>query len=111
MTGEYTIEFTNWAESDLDDITTYIAENDGVPRAIKVYYKIKKKILTLDVLAERGRIVPELKRINVKDYREIICDPYRIIYMVKDSTVFIIAVFDGRREIEDIIFRRIAGFH
>jgi len=34
-------------------------------------------------------------------------NPYRIIYLVKDKTVFIIAVFDGRREIDDILYDRI----
>jgi len=111
MSTEYKIEFTGWAESDLDDIVTYIAENDDVSRAVKFYYKIKQKIFSLNVLAERGRIVPELKQINVRDYQEIIYNPYRIIYTVKDTTVFIIAIFDGRREIEDIIFRRIAEFY
>lgn len=107
MTGKYKIEFTHWAESDIDDIVTYIAENDNVTDAVKVYLKLKKRILGLDELADRGRIAPELKRIKVMEYKEIIYNPYRIIYKVENETVFIIAVFDGRREIDDIIFRRV----
>ncbi|MCK4763526.1 MAG: type II toxin-antitoxin system RelE/ParE family toxin [Candidatus Aminicenantes bacterium] len=111
MTEEYKIEFAEWAESDLDDIVTYIAENGEVSRAVKIYYKLKQKISSLNIMAERGRVVPELKRIGVKEYREIIYSPYRIIYMIKETTVHIIAIFDGRREIADIIFQRITGFH
>ena len=57
----------------------------------------------------RGRIVPELKRIKVMDYREIIVNPYRIIYRFEDNTVIIFAVFDGRRQIDDIIYQRVTG--
>lgn len=107
MTGKYKIEFTNWAESDIDDIVTYIAENDNVTDAVKVYLKLKKRISDLNELADRGRIVPELKRIKVMEYKEIIYNPYRIIYKVENQVVFIVAVYDGRREIDDVIFRRI----
>jgi plasmid stabilization system protein ParE len=109
MIDKYNIEFTQWAESDLDEIATYIAENDSISKAARVYQKIKEKILSLNDLVERGRIVPELKRIKVMDYREIIYNPYRIIYLVKNKTVFIIAVFDGRREIDDLIYQRVTG--
>jgi plasmid stabilization system protein ParE len=109
MTGTYQIEFTQWAESDLDEIATYIAENDSISKAVRVYLKIKEKILNLSEFPNRGRIVPELKRIKIMDYREIIYNPYRIIYQIGDKTVFIIAVFDGRRLIDDIIYRRVTS--
>ncbi|HLP58473.1 MAG TPA: type II toxin-antitoxin system RelE/ParE family toxin [Candidatus Deferrimicrobium sp.] len=84
-----------------------ILEHDEVDKAVQVYFKIKKKISTLAEFPDQGRNVPELKRIKIMDYREIISNPYRIIYLVKDETVFIIAVFDGRREIDDILYDRI----
>jgi toxin ParE1/3/4 len=107
MNNTFNIEFTRLAESDLDEIVLYITEHDEVDKAVQVYFKIKKKILTLAEFPDQGRIVPELKRIKITDYREIISNPYRIIYLVKDKTVFIIAVFDGRREISDILYDRI----
>ncbi|HLP47216.1 MAG TPA: type II toxin-antitoxin system RelE/ParE family toxin [Candidatus Kapabacteria bacterium] len=107
MNNTFGIEFTLFAEADLDEIALYIAEHDDVNKAVQVYLKIKKKILSLAEFPDQGRIVPELKRIRLLDYREIIFNPYRIIYLVKDRTVFIIAVFDGRREIGDILYDRI----
>jgi len=107
MAGTYQIEFTQWAEFDLDEIVTYIAENDNVHDALQVFYNLKEKIAELDELAVRGRIVPELKRIKVFEFREIICTPYRIIYKIENQVVYIVAVFDGRREIDDIIYRRV----
>jgi len=109
MKNTYEIEFTHWAESDLDEIAMYIAENDDISRAVRVYLKLKENILNLTESPNRGRIVPELKRIKVMDYREIIVNPYRIIYRVENATVSIIAVFDGRRQIDDIIYQRVSG--
>ena len=109
MKNMYEIEFTYWAESDLDEIAMYIAENDDISKAVRVYLKLKEKILNLNESPKRGRIVPELKRIKVMDYREIIVNPYRIIYRVEDKTVTIFAVFDGRRQIDDIIYQRVTG--
>jgi toxin ParE1/3/4 len=109
MKNTYEIEFTHWAELDLDEITTYIAENDDISKAVRVYLKLKEKILNLSEFPNRGRIVPELKRIKVMDYREIIVNPYRIIYRVENKTVSIFAVFDGRRQIDDIIYQRVTG--
>lgn len=107
----YSVEFTLGAETDLDNIVGYIAANDSVPKAARLYYKLKEKIQALDELPERGRLVPELKRINVLDYKEIIIKPYRIVYKIENKTVFIIAVFDGRRDIEDWIYHRILTYN
>ena len=60
MKNTYEIEFTHWAELDLDEITTYIAENDDISKAVRVYLKLKEKILNLSEFPNRGRIVPEL---------------------------------------------------
>lgn len=109
MERKYAVEFTQWAEADLDDIVTYIAENDNVQDAVKVYVKLKEKISALDTMADRGRIVPELKRIKVLEYKEVIHNPYRIIYKIENQVVYIVAIFDGRREIDDIIYRRVTG--
>ena len=109
MSNSYRIEFTQWAEADIDGIVMYIAENDSIPRAVEVYLKIKEKIVSLEEFADRGRIVPELKRIRVMDYKELIYRPYRIVYRVEHKTVFIIAIFDGRRYLDDIIYQRITG--
>ena len=109
MKHKYEVDFTHWAESDLDEIALYIAENDDISKAVQVYLKLKDKILNLDESPNRGRIVPELKRINIMDYREIIVNPYRIIYHVGNKRVTIFAVFDGRRLIDDIIYQRVTA--
>jgi toxin ParE1/3/4 len=109
MSIRYRVDFTRWAESDLDQIVTYIAENDNVTDAIRVYHRLKERVQALDEMADRGRIVPELKRINILEYKETIDSPYRIIFKIEREIVFIVAIFDGRRDIGDVIYRRITS--
>ncbi len=106
MNESFKVKFTEWAELDLDNIITYIAENDDRQKAIQIYLTIKEKVFSLSEFPKRGRVVPELNRININDYMEIIYKPYRIIYFIKNKTVYIVGVLDGRRDLEATLYQR-----
>jgi addiction module RelE/StbE family toxin len=99
---EYSISITESAENDLDEIVSYIAQ-DNVQIALKILEKLRKKIYSLSNLPFRGRRVPELLDQNIKDYREIIETPWRIIYKVENYDVTILTIIDGRRNVQDIL--------
>ncbi len=99
---------TRDAKNDLMEIIDYIA-NDKKDLSKSIYHKLKNKALTLSNMPLKGRIVPELKIFSIDIYREIIENPWRIIYRVQDKEVIILAVIDGRRNIEDIIFEKLLG--
>ena len=50
-----------------------------------------------------------MQRWGVFDFREVFLKPYRIIYEIGEKTVFIHAVFDGRRNCEDLLQQRLLG--
>ena len=54
----------------------------------------------------KGRIVPELRFFNILSYREMIYPPWRIIYRIMEDKVWILAVIDVRRNMEDILLER-----
>ena len=54
-----------------------------------------------------GRVVPELERHNVCLYRELILSPWRLIYRYDRDHVYVLAVIDGRRNLEDVLLRRL----
>jgi toxin ParE1/3/4 len=58
-------------------------------------------------MPQRGRIVPELKILGVDIYRESIIGPWRIVYRILDLDVLVVAVIDGRRNLEDILLNRL----
>lgn len=99
------IIWTKMAKNDLNEIVEYIA-NDSIEIAFEKYYKFKESTDQLYQFPEQGRIVPELRNENILKYRELIISPWRIMYKIEKSKIYIMAVIDGRRNIEDILMKR-----
>jgi plasmid stabilization system protein ParE len=72
--------------------------------AIQVFKKIKQKAHSLYRSPVRGRIVPELQAQGVRQYREWIIPPWRIVYRISGKSVYVLCVLDSRQNIEDILF-------
>jgi len=108
MSRNFTVKWTATAGNDLDSIIGFIAE-DCLDEAMKILEKIRKKAAGLYALPERGRVVPELKEQGIILYRELITAPWRIIYRISDQNVFVLAAFDARRNLEDILLERFVG--
>ena len=105
MSKQYQVQWASVAQIDLKQIIDYIAlESPDNPSQILA--KIKRKASDLYTLPDRGRIVPELKEQGINIYREIIVPPWRIIYRISDSNVFVLSVIDSRRNVEDILLNR-----
>lgn len=91
------------AEEDIISIYKYVAINDSVQKAEILLKSIEERISNLSELANRGHIPPELERVGVYEYREIHFKPYRIIYQIIDSNIYVHCVLDSRRELEDLL--------
>ena len=101
----YRVDFAESAGKDLFDIYYFIAINDSFAVADKVVSKIKKTCYTLSDYPMRGHCPKEVKN-TLPELLEIICKPYRIIYEVKNNTVQILFVIDGRRDVIKVLERR-----
>jgi addiction module RelE/StbE family toxin len=106
MFKEHSVTITKMAEMDIDEIVLYIAQ-DTVQNALKVMDRIKAKIFSLSTFPEKGHWVPELLAQNIKEYREIIEQPWRIIYKLQNEEVKILTVIDGRRNVQDILIQKL----
>lgn len=95
------------AEEDILSIYQYVLMNDSEERAEYLLSKIEEKCLSLRKYSNRGHIPPELERMGVYNYREIHFKPYRIIYEVIESIVFIHCVLDGRRSLQELLEMRL----
>ena len=56
---------------------------------------------------ERGHYPVELSRQGIKDYREVLFKPYRIIYEIVGSKVVVYLCVDGRCDMNILLERRI----
>jgi len=106
MKNSYKVYWATVAENDLLGIIVYIAE-ESPGNALKVLAKIKTRTAKLNQSPQRGRIVPELLRQGISIYREIVLSPWRVIYKIDGSKVFVVSVVDSRRNVEDILLARL----
>jgi addiction module RelE/StbE family toxin len=102
---KFKVEWSRAASTDLLNIIDYISEN-STTAAISIFEKIRSKCETLKQSPERGRVVPELKEYGISSYHEIIVKPWRIFYRISDNKIYVLAVIDARRNIEDILMER-----
>jgi toxin ParE1/3/4 len=104
---KYDVVFDHDAEDDLFDIYAFVAMNDSVERADRLFAALRRTCLKLQKLPLRGKIPTELFEIGVTEFRELHYKPYRIIYSFESSTVFVHCVLDGRRDIQTILQERL----
>ncbi len=106
MSAGYSVLWTEVAEKDLREIIAFIA-GDNVPNALHVLENIRDKASTLYAFPERGRVVPELQSSGIFIYRELIISPWRLLYRIADRNVYVTAVLDSRRNVEEILLQRL----
>ena len=99
------IKWTISAQADLEEIVEYIAQ-DSIHVALDKLNRIRREVHRLEKFAKQGRIIPELKGVGITTYRELILNPWRIMYRRVKETIYIVAVIDGRRNVEDVLLRR-----
>lgn len=106
MSAGYRVLWTQVAEKDLGEIITCIS-GDNSQNALHGLEKIRDKAAALSISQEQGRVVPELQSSGIFVYRELIISPWRVLYRMADSNVYITAVLDSRRNVEDILLHRL----
>jgi toxin ParE1/3/4 len=89
------VAWTETAWRDLERVADYIAQ-DSPGYAAALVRRIRDRARSLDELADRGRVVPELDDPGV---RELIVGSYRLIYEVSDETVHVLALVHGARDL------------
>ncbi len=77
----------------------------------KVLDKIEKRVEELKECPERGRVVPELETQNIMNYRELIEQNFRIIYSIESNTIIIHSFLDGRRNLEELLVRKLMNYY
>ncbi len=102
----YQIIWTKSAEFDLETIIEYI-KVENIEKAKRIFFEIKNQCNNLSTFPKSKRIVPELLQIGISKYRELIYKRWRIIYKIDKNTIFIVAVIDSSRNLEDILFQRL----
>ena len=80
---------------------------DSQANAQRLLATLRAKASSLETVPRRGRVVPELARFGMQTWHELLVKPYRIVYRVSGDTVTVLALFDGRRDLEDVLLERL----
>ena len=104
--ADYRVLWTDAAQSDLNEIAQFIAA-ESLDNALAVIDRLERRCSTLERLPERGRVVPELKAVDILIYRELIVKPWRIVYRRDANQVYVMAVLDGRRSLPGLLLERL----
>lgn len=105
----YEVHLTRGAERDLEDIFDYIAATESPNRASDVLERLVRTAQELSALPLRGAWPRELAELGIREYRQVIFKPYRIIYRVVADRVYIYVIADGRRNMQSLLSRRLLG--
>ncbi len=109
MAKRFEVELTQGAEDDLEAIYDYLAENRSAGDAAALLDAFIDRIATLERFPLRCNVPKELDALGIREFRQILLQPYRLIYRVAGSTVFVLVIADGRRDMQALLERRLLG--
>lgn len=95
------------AEHDLKELKSYIVKNFSIETWQSTYDKIKAVIRNLKTFPHVGSIPEEFEKLNLSQYRQVISGMNRIIYEVRQDTLYIHIITDARRDLKSLLTRRL----
>ena len=101
---------SQFAEDDLNEIIEY--DFSLSPNYVEnIVSEFETNIISLQEYPKRGRMVPELERQGISQYRELIQGYYRIVYEISEDKVLVHTIIDGRRNVEDILISKLSRYY
>jgi toxin ParE1/3/4 len=107
MSGRYAVFLTAGAEADLAEIHGWIAANRGGDQAEMFLDRMLARVESLERFPERGPIPAELDALGIREFRQLLETPYRLIYRIFGDHVFVLLIADGRRDFRSLLERRL----
>ena len=95
------------AGDELIEIISYIKYNTGKITAEKIYNKIINEVNRVSENATGRRIAPLLRDFGINYIHQININPWIIYYKVEKSKMEILSIIDGRRNLEEILYKKI----
>jgi toxin ParE1/3/4 len=103
---QYKINWSKDAGEEFIEIISWYKYNAGKNIAQKIYSKINAQIKKLKKMPGMGKPAQILKDIGVNDYRQIVQDNWIVYYKVEGQNVNILSIIDGRRNLEEILYKK-----
>ena len=102
------VVLTASAERDLEEIHN-LCRHESRQVADQILGRISAVAESLSSIPERGNYPDELLALGIREYRQVIFEPYRVVYRVMANRVFVYLIVDGRRDMQSLLARRLLG--
>ena len=107
MARRLEVLLTRGAERDLAQLYGFLAAAESSARADAVLARIVASISRLQTAPTRGSFPPELLALGIREYRQLVLRPWRIIYRVDGAFVHVYLIADSRRDLQALLARRL----
>lgn len=102
----FSVVFLKSAEHDLKELKHYIVRRFGGETWQATLAQLKASIQTLQAHPQAGKVPEELRTMNPGQYRQIISGTNRVIYEIRQETIYIHIVCYNRRDMQGLLSRR-----
>ena len=107
--ADFDVRLTRGAEIDLESLYDFVMDNRSAEQADILLDRLAVAIETLETFPLRGSVPKELDVLGIREFRQILVEPYRLIYRLSGKTVFVMVIADGRRDMQALLERRLLG--
>ena len=101
------VVFLRPAELDLKELKSYIVKNFGKDAWQASYSTIQETVGAIQTFPLGGKMPEELDKLNLTQFRQVISDMNRIIYEVRQETIYIHIVCDTRKDMKSLLTKRL----
>lgn len=101
-----TVIVSSAASDDVAGLLDYVMATRDLAAATALDQRLDDALANLARPPDRGRVVPELRARGISIYRELQRPPYRIVYRTVGAEVWVLAIVDGRRDLDSLLFER-----
>ncbi len=106
MSVRVAVQWTQTAVDDLLSILDHLVDRDGTDTVERLYGQVTHAGAGLETIPFRCRDVPGLEAEGIDGCRDLLVDPYRLMFAVRGSDVVLLTVVDRRRDPGDLLIDR-----
>ena len=99
------------AESDLKELRAYLIKQFSAQTWQSTYAALKASIRDLATQPYKGSIPQEIEKLHLSQYRQVLSGMNRIIYEVREQTVYIHIIADTRKSLPSLLMKRLLQRH
>lgn len=101
------VVFLATAEQDLKELKRYVVKKFGKETWQTSYLDIKNAARALKSFPLAGSVPGEIRSLNLSQYRQILSGRNRIIYEVRQDTIYVHIICDSRQDMRSILTSRL----